>query len=628
MPLISLKTDFKSLKYGKDTLGGGYSGQPYIQAKIPVGFNSLGPREDFILRGGISAITDSGTDVLRLTKMFGDLKSPNGLLFIAKQQLLSRNAVRTQASLGQLNEGPYLPSNTLAQAGVSAFGLHFMKQGTNPIQGAPGSLVAYSTVVKPSQPTVTNRLVTFYREKQNIKIEGNPVLYAYTGGPGSILGVGNTTIFLSPERTGVNNQNYQSYTASIQKSVLDDIQQGGLKIDLEKPWTKSPLYGLPITNANTPQSSSFDVLKFTGSLKPADATGPDGYFYNPVTSHGASDQYKKAFPGSLVFPPTRWNLGTGQKLWNNSVYNSGSTFPDSTNPANFDNGTITYSQKDLAAAESYRKTGAVPDFRAILRDKLAIENKKLAQTAEESGQLTKAPNYKDKRIEKRVVLGDPGDRKNKSYSSYTTGPVDKATGKPTGPLDLINASNIGEGLNLNDLVTFKIEAIGGSGLVFRAFLGSINDSFSTSLNTYKFVGRGENFYTYDGFSRKVSLSWVIAAQSKPELIPMYKRLSYLASNTTPIYRDGFMQGPLVELSVGGYFNKMPGYIESLSIEMAEDVPWEIAIDVDGNIDKTVTELPHVIKVSGFSFVPIPRYLPQRGAHYIDLENNGVNLWGK
>ena len=159
MPLIDLKTDFTSLKYGKDTLGGGYSGQPYIQSKIPSGFNNLGADTDFILRGGISAVTDSGKDVLRLTKMFGDLKSPNGLLFIAKQQILSRTAVRTQSSNEKLNEGSYLPSNTLAQAGVSAFGLHFMKQGINPIQGAPGSLASYSSVVKSSQPTDVNRLV-------------------------------------------------------------------------------------------------------------------------------------------------------------------------------------------------------------------------------------------------------------------------------------------------------------------------------------------------------------------------------------------------------------------------------------------------------------------------------------
>ena len=129
--LIDLKTDLKSLRYGKDTLGGGYSGQPYIQTSIPDGFNDLGANEDFILRGGIGAVKDSVTDVKRLTKMFTDTKSPSGLLFIAKQQLLSRTAVRTQVG-GLLNEGAYSPLNTLAQAGVVTFGGHLNKQGLNP----------------------------------------------------------------------------------------------------------------------------------------------------------------------------------------------------------------------------------------------------------------------------------------------------------------------------------------------------------------------------------------------------------------------------------------------------------------------------------------------------------------
>ena len=131
MGLINLKTNLKSLRYGKDTLGGGDSGQPYVQTPIPDSFNDLGANEDFILRGGINAAKDSLTDIKRLGKMFTDTKSPNGLIFISKQQILSRTAVRTQTS-GILNEGIYSPLNTLAQAGVVAFGGHLNKQGQNP----------------------------------------------------------------------------------------------------------------------------------------------------------------------------------------------------------------------------------------------------------------------------------------------------------------------------------------------------------------------------------------------------------------------------------------------------------------------------------------------------------------
>jgi hypothetical protein len=42
----------------------------------------------------------AANDVSRLTQMFFDLKSPNGLLFTAKENLLSRTSVKTEASKG------------------------------------------------------------------------------------------------------------------------------------------------------------------------------------------------------------------------------------------------------------------------------------------------------------------------------------------------------------------------------------------------------------------------------------------------------------------------------------------------------------------------------------------------
>ena len=72
MPLVSLTTSLKDIKYGKDTPGGGWSGQPYIQTKIPDGFTTDSP--DFLWRGGLEAPLDSLTDVKRLSKMFFDLR--------------------------------------------------------------------------------------------------------------------------------------------------------------------------------------------------------------------------------------------------------------------------------------------------------------------------------------------------------------------------------------------------------------------------------------------------------------------------------------------------------------------------------------------------------------------------
>ena len=211
MPLVDLKTDLKSLRFGKDRKGGGNSGQPYIKTGIPetpfeeaitspIGVN------DFLLRGGLNAVTDTAEDVLRLGKMFTSLRSPSGLLFTAKQKLLSRTAVRTQTS-GILNEGTYTPLSTLAQAGVNAFGGHLNKQGINPfaLTGAySNNPNLYSVKVKSSQPKNENRLIGFYDSKIEKKTS-NSNLYSYIGGPGSDLGIGKTNIRFADQRTGLKN---------------------------------------------------------------------------------------------------------------------------------------------------------------------------------------------------------------------------------------------------------------------------------------------------------------------------------------------------------------------------------------------------------------------------------------
>ena len=167
MGLVNLQTNLKSLRFGNDRVHSGNSGQPYIQSPIPEGEAFVLPSHDFVLRGGLYAVRDTTEDVIRLGKYFTDLRSPSGLLFTAKQNLLSRTATRTQASTGVLNEGIYTPLSTLAQASVSAFGLHFNKQGLNPIPGTPGSLTTYSNVVTQFQPNDVNRLVQIFNKKQN-----------------------------------------------------------------------------------------------------------------------------------------------------------------------------------------------------------------------------------------------------------------------------------------------------------------------------------------------------------------------------------------------------------------------------------------------------------------------------
>lgn len=237
-------------------------------------------------------------------------------------------------------------------------------------------------------------------------------------------------------------------------------------------------------------------------------------------------------------------------------------------------------------------------------------------------------------LENRVNLGDPGNPMGKDLTSYVSGGYYDGT-RWTGAasefsFDKINAS----GLNGNpsfdgeyqDLVKFGIGVYGGGTFLnFRAFLNQISDSYTSEWTDTKYVGRGEKFYTYTGFDRKISLSWTVAAQSKIELLPMYKKLNYLASMCAPKYTSkNYMTGNILTLTVGGYVFNQPGILTGVSFEMNDDnATWEIAVSeqdyTTGGIkaeDPSIKELPHLIKVTSFEFIPIHTFVPQLGQQFI------------
>ena len=71
-----------------------------------------------------------------------------------------------------------------------------------------------------------------------------------------------------------------------------------------------------------------------------------------------------------------------------------------------------------------------------------------------------------------------------------------------------------------------------------------------------------------------------------------------------------MRGNLVKLTIGGYFYEQPGIITSLNYELGEDSTWEIGINDEGGNDSSVKELPHIIKVTSFNFIPIHNFVPR------------------
>lgn len=189
-----------------------------------------------------------------------------------------------------------------------------------------------------------------------------------------------------------------------------------------------------------------------------------------------------------------------------------------------------------------------------------------------------------------------------------------------GPVEKDPAGNYGE--DLKDLIKFNFEVLRPEGnpimLFFRAYLDTLNDSFTGNWSGKKYLGRAEDFYTYQGFSRSVNIGFKIAASTRAELRPLYQKLNFLASTTAPTYGTaGIMRGTLIRATVGDYLASVPGYLSAVNLSWSNEYPWEIVHDDT----ETVQQLPVVLSCT-LSFTPIHEFAPQTGLyHYITNKDN-------
>ena len=239
-------------------------------------------------------------------------------------------------------------------------------------------------------------------------------------------------------------------------------------------------------------------------------------------------------------------------------------------------------------------------------------------------------------FEGRVKLGNPGQKnKGKDYQVGLGTALDKINAMPLYKQEWQNKKG-------NDFVKFRIGVIDNAEpnkktfIHFRAILDDLSDNYTAEWNSEKLMGRGEQFYRYNGFTRTVNLAWTVAAQSKQELIPMYQKLNYLASSLTPYYSDtGYMGGNLISLTLGGWFYEQPGILTGMTLSVPQESPWEIAIPSSpngenpngGSSDRDVKELPHIIKVTGVQFIPIHEFVPKLQKNDYNGDNGNISAYG-
>ena len=163
-----------------------------------------------------------------------------------------------------------------------------------------------------------------------------------------------------------------------------------------------------------------------------------------------------------------------------------------------------------------------------------------------------------------------------------------------------------------DIIKFVFEAIENNkpseswAIFFRAYLSGFTDNHQASISAFKYIGRGEDFYTYQGVSRIIGFSFKIAVGAEQEQKPLYSKLNHLISQVYPDYSEtyGIMRAPIIRLTIGDYLYRVAGMLENVNITIDDNVPWEIAST------NNLKQLPHVINVQ-CGFKPIQDFLPRR-----------------
>jgi hypothetical protein len=552
--------------------------------------------DDGLVRGGVvGAANASIVDTLRIGKFLTDF--PKGPLFIVKQVGLQLSNPKLETKklpsgpgvlgfLGGLANtiqdkvgiGPTrlynLGINTLAQVPVNAFGIHFNRHGLVPVQddstkylavaqsnnkgsGADNRLVGLTNRfglgnTPPSGPTSFLRLSRsekkllrlgkkLFNDIQSSKIDD------YIGGPGSTYGIGRTLI-----------KRYAPYTVDATQGEKDKSNPNQVKVDFNNindlgiGGKAISSYGsIPTDEASIKEGINITSVQYTNpSLKK----------YSELKKQVDKQQ-------SQSRPSVANNRGVYNNINQFGIYGDivgenqyNNTNTNLTNPE--------WLPKSLDYPEYYNGTDIV---KIRIPWNRATREVRVGSGKQDQINLTPLFNASAKTIEDDLIIS-------------------------------------GKQYKINDLVKFRIQAVNGDNpeestyMIFRAYLTQFSDNTDATWNSVKYAGRGEEFYIYNGFSRKIQIGFKVAALSSQEMEPMYQKLNFLMSNVMPDYNGLLMRGPIIKMTVGNWIDGQDGILNNVSYTVPNDSPWEIAINEPITGEKILI-LPHIVEVS-LTFTPI------------------------
>ena len=170
---------------------------------------------------------------------------------------------------------------------------------------------------------------------------------------------------------------------------------------------------------------------------------------------------------------------------------------------------------------------------------------------------------------------------------------------------------LGEAIYGKDYVRFQFYDLNNKKAIsFPATLTGMSDAVTPEYSPEKYIGRPDKVHTYIGTDREISFSFKYAAESKQSLIVGWDKLNYLMGLCYPSWKkissSNRMDAPFITLTIGDMYDKVPGYINSLSYTVDDNTTW----DIDHG-----SQLPKVLDVE-VTFTHIGRHiLAGQGKHF-------------
>ena len=623
--------------------------------------------DDGLIRGGVvGAANASVIDTMRIGKfLFTDVKGPLFIVKQVGLQLSNprlevpknnRNIIQggldniSSASTNGLLQPTRIYNlgiNTLAQVPISAIGGHITRHGILPVQNEASKYEAVviannenhnrlSALTKKFElgdkklnfnpiSRITNRvnnllglansISTIFGGPKIPSINQNPenlIIDQYIGGPSSVYGIGQTII-----RRSANTENGDEINRALDRSK----QLAGYSID-DKGGRAPVNYTNDLGKGNNAISTYPGIPTGLNEIKkPLDLAT-----YSTINTIAKDLQIK---PDGTIIDPT---IGVGSVNAINPLPNINVIGKDNTSYAKY-RGIILKKQltenkyniqtEDLTESSIANAFGIYSNVSTNnLSTFLTNPGSEPTHTTIFNPNSLDYPVYYNSQTNKAVKIKIPWNKVSREDRIGSFGPTNQYPNERHDSINLtpifsstsyanynkVTLSN-GQEYNVRDLVKFIIQSVNTDTpdtsvfMYFRAYLTNLSDNVDAQWSDVKYAGRGNPFYIYNGFTRKIQVGFKVAALSAEEMAPMYSKLNYLISSLMPDYGDGnVMRGPLHRLTIGNYFDAQLGILNSLSYTVPNDSPWEIAIDEPEGGTKMLI-LPHILEVS-MTFTPI------------------------